>query len=35
MNTDMAKGFMPEPQRAGHVVAAVKSVSDDTAHSMA
>jgi len=35
MNTDMAKGFMPEPQRAGRVVAAVKSVSDDTARSMA
>jgi aryl-alcohol dehydrogenase-like predicted oxidoreductase len=35
MNTDMAKGFMPEPQRADRVVAAVKSVSDDTAHSMA
>jgi aryl-alcohol dehydrogenase-like predicted oxidoreductase len=35
MNTDMAKGFMPEPLRAGRVVAAVKSVSDDTARSMA
>jgi aryl-alcohol dehydrogenase-like predicted oxidoreductase len=35
MNTDMAKGFMPEPQRAGRVVAAVKSVSDDTGRSMA
>jgi aryl-alcohol dehydrogenase-like predicted oxidoreductase len=35
MNTDMAKGFMPEPQRAGRVVAAVKSVSDETGRSMA
>jgi aryl-alcohol dehydrogenase-like predicted oxidoreductase len=35
MNTEMAKGFMPEPQRAGRVVAAVKSVSDDTGRSMA
>ena len=35
MNTDMAKGFMPEPQRASRVVAAAKSVSDDTARSMA
>jgi len=35
LNTDMAKGFMPEPQRAGRVVAAVKSVSDETGRSMA
>ncbi len=35
MNHDMAKGFMPEPQRTGRVVAAVKSVSDDTGRSMA
>jgi aryl-alcohol dehydrogenase-like predicted oxidoreductase len=33
--TEMAKGFMPEPQRAGRVVAAVKSVSDETGRSMA
>ena len=35
MNTDMAKDFMPEPQRAARVVAAVKSVSDETGRSMA
>ena len=35
MNTEMAKGFMPEPQRAGRIVAAVKSVSDATGRSMA
>ena len=35
MTTDMAKGFMPEPVRSGRVVAAVKSVSDDTGRSMA
>jgi len=35
MTTDMAKDFMPEPQRTERVVAAVKSVSDDTGHSMA
>jgi aryl-alcohol dehydrogenase-like predicted oxidoreductase len=35
MNTEMAKGFMPEPQRAGRIVAAVRSVSDATGHSMA
>src|SRR5580692_10044915 len=35
MTTDMAKDFMPEPVRSGRVVAAVKSVSDDTGRSMA
>jgi len=35
MNNDMAKDFMPEPQRAGRIVAAVKSVSDKTGRSMA
>jgi aryl-alcohol dehydrogenase-like predicted oxidoreductase len=35
MNTDMAKDFMPEPQRTARVVAAVKSVSDETGRSMA
>jgi len=35
MNTDMAKDFMPEPQRTARVVAAVKSVSDETGGSMA
>src|SRR5437016_12888166 len=28
MSTDMMKDFMPEQQRTGHIVAAVKSVSD-------
>jgi aryl-alcohol dehydrogenase-like predicted oxidoreductase len=35
MNTDMAKDFMPEPQRTKRVVAALKSVSDDTGGCMA
>jgi aryl-alcohol dehydrogenase-like predicted oxidoreductase len=35
MNTDMAKDFMPEPVRSGRIVAAVKSVSDETGRSMA
>jgi aryl-alcohol dehydrogenase-like predicted oxidoreductase len=35
MNTDMAKDFMPEPQRTARVVAAVKSVSDEIGGSMA
>jgi aryl-alcohol dehydrogenase-like predicted oxidoreductase len=35
MKTDMAKDFMPEPVRSGRVVAAVKSVSDETGRSMA
>jgi aryl-alcohol dehydrogenase-like predicted oxidoreductase len=35
MNNDMMKGFMPERQRAERVVAAVKSVSDETGRSMA
>ena len=35
MTTDMAKGFMPEPVRSGRIVAAVKSVSDETGRSMA
>src|SRR3984893_17468477 len=35
MNTDLAKDFMPEPQRTARVVAAVKSVSDETGRSMA
>ena len=35
MNNDMAKDFMPEPQRTGRIVAAVKSVSDYTGRSMA
>src|SRR6202521_363291 len=35
MTTDMAKDFMPEPVRSGRIVAAVKSVSDETGRSMA
>jgi aryl-alcohol dehydrogenase-like predicted oxidoreductase len=35
MNSDMLKGFMPEPQRASRVVAALKAVSDQTGRSMA
>ena len=35
MKTDMAKEFMPEPVRSGRIVAAVKSVSDETGRSMA
>jgi aryl-alcohol dehydrogenase-like predicted oxidoreductase len=35
MTTDMAKDFMPEPVRSGRIVAAVKSVSDETGRSTA
>ncbi len=35
MNSDMLKDFMPEQKRAERVVAAVKSVSDETGRSMA
>jgi aryl-alcohol dehydrogenase-like predicted oxidoreductase len=35
MSSDMLKGFMPEQQRAERVVAAVKTVSDETGRSMA
>jgi aryl-alcohol dehydrogenase-like predicted oxidoreductase len=35
MNSEMAKGFMPEPQLTARVVAAVKSVSDELGRSMA
>jgi aryl-alcohol dehydrogenase-like predicted oxidoreductase len=35
MTTEMAKDFMPEPVRSGRIVAAVKSVSDETGSSMA
>src|ERR1700688_2911720 len=35
MNTDMAKDFMAETERAGRIVAAVKSVSDKAGGSMA
>ena len=35
MHNDMMKDFMPEEQRAGRIVAAVKRVSDETDHSMA
>ena len=35
MTTDMAKDFMPEPVRSGRIVAAVKTVSDETGRSMA
>jgi hypothetical protein len=31
MNSDMLKDFMPEQERSERIVAAVKSVSDDTA----
>jgi aryl-alcohol dehydrogenase-like predicted oxidoreductase len=35
MNSDMLKDFMPEQKRAERIVAAVKSVSDDTGRGMA
>jgi len=35
MHNDMMKDFMPEEQRTARIVAAVKSVSDETDHSMA
>jgi aryl-alcohol dehydrogenase-like predicted oxidoreductase len=35
MNSDMLKDFMPERERAERIVAAVKSVSDQTGRSMA
>ncbi len=35
MTTDIAKDFMPEPVRSGRIVAAVKSVSDETGRGMA
>jgi aryl-alcohol dehydrogenase-like predicted oxidoreductase len=35
MGTDMMKDFMPEQQRTGRIVAAVKSAADDTGRSMA
>src|SRR5712675_1889648 len=35
MNHDMAKDFMPEPKRTERIIAAVKSVSDETGRSMA
>jgi aryl-alcohol dehydrogenase-like predicted oxidoreductase len=35
MTTDMAKDFMPEPQRAERIVVAVKRVSDETGRGMA
>jgi aryl-alcohol dehydrogenase-like predicted oxidoreductase len=35
MSTDMLKDFMPEQQRTGRIIAAVKSVSDETGRSMA
>ena len=35
MNTDMVKDFMPERVRSDRIVAAVKSVSDETGRSMA
>ena len=35
MSSDMLKDFMPEQQRADRIVAAVKSVSDETGRSMA
>jgi aryl-alcohol dehydrogenase-like predicted oxidoreductase len=35
MNNDMLKDYMPERERAGRIVAAVKSVSDATGRSMA
>jgi len=35
MNTEMAKDFKPEQQRADRVVAAVKKVSDETGRSLA
>jgi aryl-alcohol dehydrogenase-like predicted oxidoreductase len=35
MNNDMAKGFMPEGERTDRILAAVRSVSDETGRSMA
>ena len=35
MNSDMMKDFMPEQQRTGRIVAAVKAVSDQTGRGMA
>jgi aryl-alcohol dehydrogenase-like predicted oxidoreductase len=35
MSTDMLKDFMPEPQRTNRIVAAVRSVADETGRSMA
>src|SRR5260370_41623565 len=35
MNSDMMKDFMPEPQRTGRIVAAVKAGSDQTGRGMA
>jgi aryl-alcohol dehydrogenase-like predicted oxidoreductase len=35
MNSEIMKDFMPEPQRTGRIVAAVKAVSDQTGHGMA
>jgi aryl-alcohol dehydrogenase-like predicted oxidoreductase len=35
MSSGMNKDFMPEQERADRVVAAVKTVSDETGHSMA
>jgi aryl-alcohol dehydrogenase-like predicted oxidoreductase len=35
MSSDMLKEFMPEEQRTGRVVTAVKGVADETGHSMA
>jgi aryl-alcohol dehydrogenase-like predicted oxidoreductase len=34
MNNDMSKDFMPEPKRTERIIAAVKSVSDETGRSM-
>jgi aryl-alcohol dehydrogenase-like predicted oxidoreductase len=35
MNAEMLKDFLPEQQRTGRVVAAVKAVSDEVGRSMA
>ncbi len=35
MSSDMVKEFMPEEQRAGRIVAAVKAVADELGRSMA
>jgi aryl-alcohol dehydrogenase-like predicted oxidoreductase len=35
MSTDMLKDLMPEPQRTSRIVAAVRSVADETGRSMA
>jgi aryl-alcohol dehydrogenase-like predicted oxidoreductase len=35
MSIDMLKDFMPEPQRTNRIVAAVRSVADETGRSMA